>query len=83
MSEQVSLDFDKMGGLLPAIVQDAASGDVLMLAFMDREAWERTVATGEAHTCARTDEPSLWTLRGESGLARSQSVSHAWLRAAA
>ena len=41
MSEQITLDFDKMGGLLPAIVQDAASGEVLMLAFMNREAWER------------------------------------------
>jgi hypothetical protein len=36
MSNQVKLDFDKMGGLLPAIVQGAATGDVLMLAFMNR-----------------------------------------------
>ena len=44
MSNQINLDFDKMAGLLPAIVQDAATGDVLMLAFMNREAWERTLA---------------------------------------
>jgi phosphoribosyl-AMP cyclohydrolase len=54
MSQQTTLDFDKMGGLLPAIVQDADSGDVLMLAFMNREAWERTLATGEAHFYSRT-----------------------------
>jgi phosphoribosyl-AMP cyclohydrolase len=66
MSDQVSLDFDKMGGLLPAIVQDAASGDVLMLAFMDREAWERTLATGEAHYYSRTRE-TIWHKGGTSG----------------
>jgi phosphoribosyl-AMP cyclohydrolase len=48
------LNFAKMGGLVPAIVQDAASGEVLMLAFMNPEAWERTLATGEAHYFSRT-----------------------------
>ena len=66
MSHQVSLDFDKMGGLLPAIVQDAATGDVLMLAFMNREAWERTLATGEAHYYSRTRE-TIWHKGGTSG----------------
>ena len=66
MSTQVSLDFDKMGGLLPAIVQDAATGDVLMLAFMNREAWERTLATGEAHYYSRTRE-TIWHKGGTSG----------------
>jgi phosphoribosyl-AMP cyclohydrolase len=66
MSNQVSLDFDKMGGLLPAIVQDAATGDVLMLAFMNREAWERTLATGEAHYYSRTRE-TIWHKGGTSG----------------
>ena len=66
MSDQVSLDFDKMGGLLPAIVQDANSNDVLMLAFMNREAWERTLATGEAHYYSRTRE-TIWHKGGTSG----------------
>ena len=66
MSAQESLDFDKMGGLLPAIVQDAATGDVLMLAFMNREAWERTLATGEAHYYSRTRE-TIWHKGGTSG----------------
>jgi phosphoribosyl-AMP cyclohydrolase len=66
MSKQISLDFDKMGGLLPAIVQDAATGDVLMLAFMNQEAWERTLATGEAHYYSRTRE-TIWHKGGTSG----------------
>jgi len=66
MSDQVSLDFDKMGGLLPAIVQDADTGEVLMLAFMNREAWERTVATGEAHYYSRTRQ-TIWRKGGTSG----------------
>lgn len=41
-------DFSKAGGLVAAVAQDAASGEVLMLAWMDRTAWEATLATGEA-----------------------------------
>jgi phosphoribosyl-AMP cyclohydrolase len=66
MSAEVDLDFEKMGGLLPAIVQDAASGEVLMLAFMDREAWERTLATGEAHYYSRSRR-QLWHKGATSG----------------
>ena len=66
MSKQETLDFDKMGGLLPAIVQDADTGDVLMLAFMNREAWERTLATGEAHYFSRTRQ-TIWRKGGTSG----------------
>ena len=66
MSAQETLDFDKMGGLLPAIVQDADTGDVLMLAFMNREAWERTLTTGEAHYYSRTRE-TIWHKGGTSG----------------
>lgn len=58
------LDFDKGGGLLPAIVQDHASGDVLMLAYINREAWEATIATGKAHYWSRSRN-KLW-LKGES-----------------
>ena len=67
MSNQVSLDFDKMGGLLPAIVPGRwPTGDVLMLAFMNREAWERTLATGEAHYYSRTRN-TIWHKGGTSG----------------
>ncbi len=55
-----------MGGLLPAIVQDAASGEVLMLAFMNPEAWERTLATGEAHYYSRTRN-QIWHKGETSG----------------
>jgi len=51
-------------GLVPAIAQDAASGKVLMLAWMDRDALARTAATGEAHYWSRS-RGRLWR-KGES-----------------
>jgi phosphoribosyl-AMP cyclohydrolase len=75
MSQQ-ALDFGKMGGLLPAIVQDAATGDVLMLAFMNSEAWERTLATGEAHYYSRSRR-KIWH-KGESS-GHVQRVKEIWL----
>jgi len=66
MNQQTTPDFDKMGGLLPAIVQDADTGDVLMLAFMNREAWDRTLATGEAHFFSRTRN-RIWHKGDTSG----------------
>lgn len=57
-------DFSR--GLLPAIAQDAASGDVLMLAWMNQEAWERTLATGEAHYWSRSRQ-KLWHKGETSG----------------
>ena len=41
------LDFDKMNGLVPAIIQDADTAKVLMLGFMNREAYDKTVETGK------------------------------------
>jgi len=66
MDKENSLDFTKMGGLIPAIVQDAASGEVLMLAFMDPQAWDRTLATGEAHYFSRSRR-TLWHKGATSG----------------
>lgn len=66
MREELTPDFDKLGGLLPAIVQDAQSGRVLMLAFMNREAWELTLKTGEAHYYSRSRR-SLWRKGATSG----------------
>jgi len=51
-------------GLVPAVAQDAASGEVLMVAWMTREALERTVATGEATYWSRS-RGALWR-KGES-----------------
>ncbi len=53
-------------GLVPAIAQDGASGEVLMLAWMSREALERTVSTGEAHYWSRSRR-KLWRKGEESG----------------
>src|ERR1700722_15117108 len=59
-------DFDKSGGLLPAIAQDAATGRVLMLAWMNREAYEETVRTGRAVYFSRSRN-RLWRKGEESG----------------
>jgi phosphoribosyl-AMP cyclohydrolase len=61
----ISLDFTKTpDGLLPAIVQDHHSGEVLMLAYVNKEAWEKTLATGKAHYWSRSRN-KLW-LKGET-----------------
>lgn len=60
-----SIDFAKGGGLVIVIAQDSDSGDVLMAAYADREALERTVATGEMHYRSRTR--GLWRKGATSG----------------
>ena len=61
----ISLDFTKTpDGLLPAIVQDHYSGEVLMLAYVNKEAWEKTLETGKAHYWSRSRN-KLW-LKGET-----------------
>jgi len=60
-----SLKFDDRG-LIPAVAQDAATGEVLMVAWMNREALERSVATGEAHYWSRS-RGELWHKGGSSG----------------
>lgn len=62
----IELNFEKMGGLVPAIAQDAMTGDVLMLAFMNREAWEATLKTGKATYYSRTRD-TLWVKGLTSG----------------
>ena len=57
-------DFSKGDGLIPVVVQDQRSGDVLMLAYMNREAWLNTIATGKATFWSRSRQ-SLW-LKGET-----------------
>ena len=58
------IDFDKMQGLVPAIVQDAATGEVLMLGFMNRQAYQRTI-DGRYVTFFSRTRNQLWT-KGES-----------------
>lgn len=58
-------DFKKME-LLPAIAQDAATGEVLMLAYMNEQAWNATLETGEAHYWSRSRQ-ELWHKGGTSG----------------
>jgi phosphoribosyl-AMP cyclohydrolase len=60
------VDFDKAGGLVPAIAQDADSGAVLMLAWMNREAFEETRRTGRACYFSRS-RGRLWRKGEESG----------------
>ena len=61
----IELDFTKSSdGLLPAIVQDATSGDVLMLAYINKESWHKSLETGKAHYWSRSRQ-QLW-LKGES-----------------
>src|SRR5882672_9708584 len=60
------LDFDKAGGLVPAVAQDAETGEVLMLAWMNREAFEETVRTGRAVYFSRSRN-KLWRKGEESG----------------
>lgn len=60
------LDFDKMNGLVPAIIQDADTAKVLMLGFMNQEAYSKTVETGKVTFFSRTKN-RLWTKGEESG----------------
>jgi phosphoribosyl-AMP cyclohydrolase len=60
----VELDFDKCGGLVPAIAQDYLSGEVLMMAYVNPESWALTLATGLAHYWSRSRN-RLWK-KGES-----------------
>jgi phosphoribosyl-ATP pyrophosphohydrolase/phosphoribosyl-AMP cyclohydrolase len=64
-----------MEGLVPAIVQDSASGDILMLGFMNREAWEKTQSIGYVTFYSRTRN-QLWT-KGETSGNRLRVVSAA------
>jgi phosphoribosyl-AMP cyclohydrolase len=58
------MDFSKLNGLIPAVVQDDTSGEVLMVGFMNAEALERTRATGFATFFSRTRN-RLW-MKGET-----------------
>ena len=60
----IQLDFDKQGGLVPAIVQDADDGTVLMVAYMNEASFKHTLETGKATYWSRSRN-ELW-VKGES-----------------
>ena len=64
MSGEVTIDFAKMDGLVPAIVQEARSKEVLMVGFFNEESYRRTLETGFVTFWSRTRQ-KLWT-KGES-----------------
>jgi histidine biosynthesis bifunctional protein hisIE len=65
-TEQIEIDFSKMNGLVPAIVQDARTKTVLMLGFMNSEAYEKTIATKKVTFYSRSRD-RLWTKGETSG----------------
>src|SRR6266403_4496416 len=69
----MNIDFDKMQGLVPAIVQHSGNGEILMLGFMNRAAWEKTLAIGYVTFYSRTRN-ELWT-KGETSGNRLRVVS--------
>ena len=62
----MEIDFDKMNGLVPAIIQDATTKNVLMLGFMNKEAYEKTIGTQKVTFYSRTRK-TLWTKGETSG----------------
>ena len=62
----MKIDFEKMGGLVPAIIQDAETKNVLMLGFMNEEAYQKTTETGHVTFWSRTRQ-TLWTKGETSG----------------
>ena len=70
----MTLDFSKLDGLLPAVIQDHATGRVLMVAFMNEEAFRTTVETGFATFYSRSRN-KIW-MKGESSGHRPVSYTH-------
>lgn len=66
VGKSMKIDFEKMGGLVPAIIQDNRTAKVLMLGFMNEAAWEKTQETGKVTFFSRTKN-RLWTKGETSG----------------
>lgn len=62
----LELDFSKLNGMITAVIQDHKTNEVLMLAFMNKEAWDKTLKTGKAHFYSRSRN-KLWMKGEESG----------------
>jgi phosphoribosyl-AMP cyclohydrolase len=65
-ASNVDIDFEKLGGVVTVVTQDVESGEVLMVAYMDTEAWHATLETGYAHYYSRS-RGRLWKKGEESG----------------
>ena len=74
-SEPLQLDFEKMNGLVPAIIQHHLTGEVLMFGYMNRDAWDTTLRTGLVTFWSRTRK-ALWT-KGETSGNRARVISAA------
>ncbi len=66
VSQSDSIDFEKLGGIVPVIAQDDETGDVLMMAYMNREAFDETQRTGRVCYFSRSRN-RLWRKGEESG----------------
>ena len=75
VGEQTSIDFAKAGGLVAGIVQDARTGEVLMLGFLNEESWDNTRKTGFVTFWSRTRN-KLW-MKGETSGNRLRILSTA------
>jgi phosphoribosyl-AMP cyclohydrolase len=73
MNMSAEFDFEKLNGLLPAVVQDSSDGEVLMVGFMNHEALERTLKEGYVTFFSRTRQ-KLW-MKGETSGNRLRLVS--------
>ena len=71
----MEIDFDKMEGLVPAVIQDAGDGELLMVGFMNKQALEMTLGTGFVTFYSRTRQ-KLWT-KGDTSGNRLQVIA-AW-----
>ena len=60
----IKIDFEKGDGLIPVIIQDASTHEVLMLGYMNQEAWEKTIETGRASFWSRSRK-KIW-VKGET-----------------
>jgi phosphoribosyl-ATP pyrophosphohydrolase/phosphoribosyl-AMP cyclohydrolase len=75
MGDQAQIDFEKMDGLVAGIVQDASTGEVLMLGFLNPESYAKTVESGFVTFWSRTRQ-KLW-MKGETSGNRLRVVSAA------
>ena len=75
MATRATIDFAKMDGLVPGVVQDAATGEMLMLGFLNEESYQRTLDTGFVTFWSRTRE-KLW-MKGETSGNRLRVISAA------
>ena len=72
----IKLDFNKTGGLVPAIVQDYQTGEILMLAYMNPDAFNATLSTGKATYYSRSRQ-TLWVKGETSG--NMQLIKEIWI----